>query len=79
MKQITITKVVSRNFVLDMFTNIQNMFGMNLTYYEKMIQKGIAQVQQELQEKNINVGWYRYEISQLSNGAMAILFYGEQQ
>lgn len=36
-KQITITKVVSRNFIMDFVSKFQNMVGLNLTSYEKMI------------------------------------------
>lgn len=74
-KRITITKVVSRNFILDIVANIQNIFGANLTSYEKMIKKGTEQVEDELLGKKLK--WYRYEITQLTNGAIAIMFYGE--
>jgi len=75
---ITIQKVVSRNFIMDFVTKIQNLFGKNLTQYEKMIAKGIKQIQDELDNKEINVFWYRYEITQLTNGAIAIVFYGDR-
>ena len=44
-----------------------------------MIKKGIEQVQQELKDKNIQMKWYRYEITQLTNGALAIMFYGDEK
>lgn len=75
---ITIQKVVSRNFILDFVVKIQNLLGKNLTSYEKMIQKGMDQVQEELEQKNIKMKWYRYEITQLTNGAVAIIFYGDE-
>lgn len=75
MKQITITKVVSRNFVMDIVSSIQNTFGMNLTSYEKMVQKGMNQIKEELKGKELS--WYRYEITQLTNGAVSITFYGD--
>ncbi len=37
---INITKVVSRNFILDMVASFQNIVGLNLTSYEKMVNKG---------------------------------------
>ena len=77
LEQITITKVVSRNFIQDFIAKFQNMVGLNLTSYEDMVQKGVEQIKQELEKSNIKVKWFRYEISQLSNGAMAIMFYGE--
>ena len=76
---ITIQKVVSRNFILDFVTSIQNMLGMNLTVYEKMIKKGISQVQDELKSQRIEMAWYRYEITQLTNGAVAIMLYGDKK
>lgn len=77
MKQITITKVVSRNFILDMVAQFQNMFGLNLTSYERMVKKGTEQIEKELEDNKIKLTWYRYQITQLTNGAMAIMLYGE--
>jgi len=55
------------------------MVGANLTGYEKMVKKGMKQIQKELTEKNINLDWYRYEITQLTNGAVSITLYGDQK
>ena len=77
MKQITLTRVVTRNFILDMVASMQNFFGLNLTSYEKMVNKGMNQIQEELKEKNIQLNWYRYEITQLTNGAVSITLYGD--
>ena len=76
---INITKVVSRNFIMDIVASLQNMIGMNLTSYEKMVDKAIQQVQDELKEKKIELKWYRYEITQLTNGAIAVMFYGDEK
>ncbi len=76
---INIQKVVTRNFILDIVAGLQNLVGMNLTSYEKMIDKGMQQIQEELKDKKIKVKWYRYEISQLTNGAIAIVFYGDEK
>ena len=76
LNQIIITKVVSRNFIMDFIASFQNMLGLNLTSYEKMIQKGIGQIEEEIASRKLKFKWFRYEISQLSNGAMAIMFYG---
>ena len=78
-EQVVITKVVTKNFVVDFIASIQNMIGKNLTCYEKMVNKGIEQIQCELKEKGIKLGWYRYEISQLTNGAVAIMLYGDKK
>jgi len=79
MKNYTLTKVVSRDFVTDFIARFQNMVGANLTGYEKMVKKGMKQIQKELTEKNINLDWYRYEITQLTNGAVSITLYGDQK
>lgn len=76
---ITIVKVVTRNMIMDMVAKFQNLVGMNLTSYEKMIDKGIEQVQEELKKKKIKLKWYRYETTQLTNGAMSIMFYGDER
>ena len=76
---INITKVVTRNFILDFVAIIQNMCGLNITSYEKMVDKGINQIKEELKIKNIRFKWYRYEITQLTNGAMAIMIYGDER
>ncbi len=76
---ITIQKVVSKNFVIDIIVRFQNLFGLNLTSYETMMEKGIKQIEKELKDKKIKLKWYRYEISQLTNGAMAIMLYGDKK
>jgi len=79
MKQITITKVVSRNFIMDIVASMQNFFGLNLTGYEKMVNKGMDQIKIELEQKNLDLNWYRYEITQLTNGAVSITLYGDKK
>ena len=74
-KQIHINKTVTRNFVMDIVANMQNFFGMNLTSYEKMVDKAMSQIKEEIKEKNLD--WFRYEITQLGNGALSITLYGE--
>ena len=79
MKNYTITKVVSRNFIMDWFAKFQNMVGMNLTSYEKMVKRGMTQIEEELKTNKIKLGWYRYEITQLTNGAVSITLYGDRK
>lgn len=64
---------------MDFVAKFQNLVGLNLQSYEKMVNKGIEQIQEELSNKNIKLKWYRYEITQLTNGAMAIMLYGDEQ
>ena len=78
-KQVTITKVVTKNFVMDMVSSMQNFFGLNLTSYEKMVQKGMDQIMEQLKKKEIELNWYRYEMTQLTNGAVSITLYGDKK
>ena len=77
MAKIHITKVLTRNFMADFVSRFQNLIGSNLTYYERMINKGIDDIENEISLSDVKIKWYRYEISQLTNGAMVIIFYGE--
>lgn len=77
MNNITITRVVTRNFFLDILAGLQNFFGMNLTSYEKMIGRGMQQIEDELVLNKYELSWYRYEITQLTNGAVSITLYGD--
>ncbi len=79
MKNITITKVVSKNFIMDIVASFQNMVGMNLTAYEKMVQRGMEQISEDLEKQKINLTWYRYEITQLTSGAVSITLYGDKK
>jgi hypothetical protein len=79
MKQYTITKVVSRDFITDFIAKFQNMVGANLTGYEKMVKKGMEQIQKDLNKDKIKLIWYRYEITQLTNGAVSITLYGDKK
>jgi len=76
---ILITKVVTKNFVMDFVAKLQNMVGMNIKTYETMIAKAQEQIEQELKEKKIKLKWYRYEIAQLTNGAMSVTLYGDRK
>ncbi len=66
-KPIHINKTVTRNFIMDIIANLQNFFGMNLTSYEKMVDKAMSQIKEQTANKEML--WYRYEITQLGNGA----------
>lgn len=76
-KQFQINKTVTRNFIIDIVANLQNFFGLNLTGYEKMVNKGMKQIQEEI--KNKKILWHRYEITQLNNDALSITLYGEEE
>jgi len=74
-KHIHINKTVTRNFIIDIVTTIQNFFGLNLRGYEKMVDKAMKQIKEELGDQELD--WFRYEITQLNNGALSITLYGE--
>lgn len=65
-------------FIWDFIARWQNIFGLNLTSYEKMVEKGIKQIKEEIKQRKIKLKWYRYEISQLTNGALTIMLYGDE-
>jgi len=44
-----------------------------------MVKKGMKQIQKEMDDKKIKLSWYRYEITQLTNGAISITLYGDQK
>ncbi len=77
-KDITKVRVVTRNFFVDFIAKIKNMFGLRLNRYEEMIKKAKDEIWLELKEQKIELKWYRYELSQLTNGAMVIMLYGEK-
>lgn len=79
MKRVIITKVVSKNFITDFLATFQNMIGKNLTPYEKMVNRGVEDIEKELEEKRIRLRWYRYQITQLTNGAVVIMLYGDRK
>jgi len=62
---------------MDLVSSMQNFFGLNLTSYEKMVEKAMEEIREELKEKDIKLEWYRFEITQLTNGALSITLYGD--
>lgn len=65
--------------MVDIVARIQNIFGFNLTGYERMVQNGIEQIKDQIKENKIKLKWYRYEITQLTNGAVSITLYGDDK
>ena len=76
-RRIRITKVVSRNFFMDFWANLQNLVGSNLKAYERMVDKAFEQIEDELTDRELDLEWYRHEVSQLTNGAVIVVLYGE--
>jgi len=68
---------MTRFFITDIIANVKNALGMRISQYEDMIKKGKKEIWDELGKEGIELSWFRYEISQLTNGAMVIMLYGE--
>ena len=79
MQQIHISRVVTRNVVIDFVAKIQNVMGRRMSGYEKMIDNGTVEIWKEVKERKLKMKWYRFQMTQLSNGAIALLFYGEAE
>lgn len=75
MKDFAITKVVTRNLIVDSFQSIRNTFGMRLRGYESVISKTIKELQIEMRLR-YQVKWYRMSINPLTNGSIMITIYG---
>ncbi len=77
LRHIHINKTVTRNFIWDFVATVQNFFGLNLKSYENMVDKAMSQIRKELGVKDLS--WFRYEITQLGNGALSVTLYGEEK
>ena len=77
MREITKVRVVTRGLVIDILAKVKNAFGMRLNKYEDMISKAKEEIWEELKKEKVTLKWFRYEMSQLTNGAMVIMLYGE--
>ena len=78
-KNITKIRVVTKFFVIDIINAVKNALGMRLIKYEDMIANAQSEIWEELKQEKIKLSWYRYEISQLTNGAMVVMLYGERK
>lgn len=72
----SITRVVSRDVLTDMFQGLRNFFGMRLRGYEKRINDTMLAIQEEMRLK-YNPKWYRKSINPLVSGSIMITIYGE--
>lgn len=75
-KIVWITKVISRNFITDFISNANNILGGRLKSYEKMIDKTLIEVNSEFNKKYPLAKDIRMEITEFTNGAMAIIIHG---
>jgi uncharacterized protein YbjQ (UPF0145 family) len=77
MKNVTKVRVVAKNFVSDIMASIRNFLGGRISQYEDMVFRAQNDIWEEVSKENLKIKWYRFEISQLTNGAIVIMFYGE--
>lgn len=77
MKHISKTRVMTRGFVIDVIARIKNTLGMRLNQYEALIENAQKEIWDEIKKEKLQLKWFRYEISQLTNGAMVVMLYGE--
>lgn len=77
MKRFSLTRVVTKNIVIDSFQGIRNFFGMRLRGYEKMLNKNINEVIKEAERKYKKIKWYRLSINPITKGGVMITIYGE--
>jgi hypothetical protein len=76
---VRITRVVTRNWLADLWSRAQDIFGKRMTNYEKMIGIGYDQIFEEVHQNGWKMKWYRIEMTLLTNNAIALLFYGETE
>ena len=77
MKEVMKVRVVSKMFIADMIASVKNTLGLRINQYEDMLEKAKAEMWEELKTEKLELKWYRYEISQLTTGAMVVMLYGE--
>ncbi len=76
MKRFTITRVVTKDIITDSFQGLRNLFGLRLRGYEKVLDKNIKEMTEEMEIK-YNVNWYRMIVNPLTSGSAMIIIYGE--
>ena len=69
--------VKTKHFLSDIFQNVKNMVGMNLTAYEKMIEDALGECYMKLTKKYPDVYDIRFTTSQVTDGACEIICYGK--
>ena len=70
---------MTRNFIVDFFGKINNLFGSRITSYEEMLDKARKEIWKEIRSEKLKMIWYRYEISQLTTGALVVMLYGDAE
>ena len=75
-KKFAITRVVTKNIVMDSFQWVRNLFGLRLRGYEDMINREVIEITEEAELKYM-IKWYSMSINPLTKGSCMITIYGE--
>ena len=75
MERFSYTKVITRNFIQDFINSVRNFLGADLPNYEERINGAIRYLYGRIDD--LKITWYRLEITEITDGAVAIIIYGE--
>jgi hypothetical protein len=78
-KKFSITKVYTKNIIIDSFQRIRNIFGLRLRGYEKMINRATDALLEEANTKYPKIKWWRLTINPLTKGSVMLTIYGEHE
>ena len=73
-----VTRVVTKDIVTDSFQGLRNLFGLRLRGYEKLLEKNINEMMEEM-DIRYKVDWFRMLVNPLTNGSAMIIVYGESK
>lgn len=76
MKKFSLTRVYTKNIVIDSFQGIRNIFGLRLRGYENMINNATQEII-DLAESKYKISWWKLTINPLTKGSVMITIYGE--
>jgi len=73
----SITRVVTRNIVIDSFQGIRTTFGLRLRGYEKMINEATSILLKQMRSEYKKVSWWRVSINPIVKDAVMVTVFGE--
>ena len=76
MERFSITRVVTRDIIVDFLQVIRNLLGMRLVGYEEIISKNINELVRSM-DKKYKVEWWRLSVNPLAHSSIMITIYGE--
>ena len=76
-RKVFITRVISKNFITDFVQQMRNIVGGRMKSYEKMLDVEIKDAFEELYKVYPSVFNTNFRIQQFTQGAMAIIVYGD--